>query len=44
MTVRVAARILSSWDARHRRRTVWIGASSGDLRLRTGARVGDGHR
>ncbi|WP_217551865.1 beta-glucosidase [Streptomyces sp. GbtcB6] len=51
VTVRVAARTLSSWDARHHRwtlgtgrRTVWIGASSGDLRLRTGARVGDGHR
>ncbi|MER7179382.1 glycoside hydrolase family 3 N-terminal domain-containing protein [Streptomyces hyaluromycini] len=51
VTVRVAARTLSSWDARHHRwtlgtgrRTVWIGASSGDLRLRTGARVGGGHR
>ncbi|WP_089105555.1 beta-glucosidase family protein [Streptomyces hyaluromycini] len=51
VTVRVAAGTLSSWDARHHRwtlgtgrRTVWIGASSGDLRLRTGARVGGGHR
>ncbi|MFF7985659.1 beta-glucosidase [Streptomyces sp. NPDC007901] len=51
VTVRVAARTLSSWDAgRHRwvlgtgRRTVWVGASSGDLRLRAGARVGGGHR
>ncbi|WP_406433247.1 glycoside hydrolase family 3 C-terminal domain-containing protein [Streptomyces sp. NBC_00631] len=51
LTVRVAARTLSSWDARHHRwtlgtgrRTVWVGASSGDLRLRTDARVGDGRR
>ncbi|MFF7471942.1 glycoside hydrolase family 3 N-terminal domain-containing protein [Streptomyces sp. NPDC008092] len=51
VTVRVAARTLSSWDARHHRwtlgtgrRTVWVGASAGDLRLRTGARVGGGHR
>ncbi|MGW7424131.1 beta-glucosidase [Streptomyces sp. NPDC054813] len=46
VTVRIAARTLSSWDARrHRwtlgtgRRTVWVGASSGDLKLRTSARV-----
>lgn len=46
VTVRVAARTLSSWDAGRRRwtlgtgtRTVWVGAPSGDLRLRTGARV-----
>ncbi|MET9085939.1 glycoside hydrolase family 3 N-terminal domain-containing protein [Streptomyces sp. NPDC004237] len=51
VTVRIAARTLSSWDARrHRwvlgtgRRTVWVGASSGDLRLRAGVRVGGGHR
>ncbi|GGS48908.1 hypothetical protein GCM10010238_43220 [Streptomyces griseoviridis] len=44
VTVRVAARTLSSWDARRHawvpgtgRRTVWLGASSGDLRLRTSA-------
>ncbi|MEU6350770.1 glycoside hydrolase family 3 C-terminal domain-containing protein [Streptomyces sp. NPDC047072] len=46
VTVRVAARTLSSWDAeRHRwvlgsgRRTVWVGASAEDLRLRTGVSV-----
>ncbi|MCG7209363.1 beta-glucosidase family protein [Streptomyces arenae] len=50
VTVRVAPRTLSSWDARrHRwtlgtgRRTVWVGASSGDLRLRTSARVEAAH-
>lgn len=47
VTVRVGARTLSSWDAkRHQwvlgtgRRAVWVGASSGDLRLRTSAEVG----
>ncbi|MGW7236296.1 beta-glucosidase [Streptomyces sp. NPDC054804] len=46
VTVRVAARTLSSWDACRRRwtlgtgrRTVWVGASSGDLKLRTSTRV-----
>ncbi|MEV7435936.1 beta-glucosidase family protein [Streptomyces griseoviridis] len=46
VTVRVAARTLSSWDpSRHGRvlgtgrRTVWVGASSGDLRLRTSVTV-----
>ncbi|MET9388549.1 glycoside hydrolase family 3 N-terminal domain-containing protein [Streptomyces sp. NPDC002928] len=46
VTVRVDARTLSSWDVqRHAwvlgtgRRTVWIGASSRDLRLRTGVEV-----
>ncbi|MEU3840260.1 beta-glucosidase [Streptomyces sp. NPDC028635] len=46
VTVRVAPRTLSCWDtARHDwvlgtgRRTVWIGASSRDLRLRTSAVV-----
>lgn len=47
IAVRVAARTLSSWDAeRHDwvlgtgRRTVWIGASSRDPRLRTNVEVG----
>ncbi|POX47645.1 glycosyl hydrolase [Streptomyces sp. Ru71] len=47
VTVRVAPRTLSCWDtARHDwvlgtgRRTVWIGASSRDLRLSTSAEVG----
>ncbi|MFS8200044.1 beta-glucosidase [Streptomyces sp. CWNU-52B] len=42
ITVRVDARTLSSWDARRHdwvlgtgRRTVWVGASSRELRLRT---------
>jgi len=46
ITVRVAARTLSSWDPeRHDwvlgtgRRDVWVGASAGDLRLRTRAGV-----
>ncbi|MFF1448927.1 beta-glucosidase [Streptomyces sp. NPDC058274] len=46
VTVTVAARTLSSWDAeRHAwvrgtgRRTVWVGSSSRDLRLRTTAEV-----
>ncbi|MFF5103528.1 beta-glucosidase [Streptomyces sp. NPDC000134] len=46
VTVRVTARTLSCWDVRrHRwvpgtgRRTVWVGASAGDLRLRTHAVV-----
>ncbi|MFF3346756.1 beta-glucosidase [Streptomyces sp. NPDC002779] len=46
VTVRVAARTLSSWDAaRHDwvlgtgRRSVWVGASAGDLRLRTSVEV-----
>ncbi|MET7699405.1 glycoside hydrolase family 3 C-terminal domain-containing protein [Streptomyces sp. NPDC005485] len=46
ITVRVEQSTLSSWDVkRHRwvlgtgRRTVWIGASSRDLRLRTNAEV-----
>ncbi|MFE7958243.1 beta-glucosidase [Streptomyces sp. NPDC057413] len=50
VTVRVAPRTLSCWDtARHGwvlgtgRRTVWIGASSRDLRLRLDAAVGDGN-
>ncbi|WP_225839100.1 beta-glucosidase [Streptomyces sp. NK08204] len=46
VTVRVTRRSLSSWDP-HRHgwalgtgpRTVWVGASSGDLRLRTRVRV-----
>ncbi|WP_414497696.1 beta-glucosidase family protein [Streptomyces sp. CRN 30] len=47
ITVRVAARTLSHWDAdRHDwalgtgRRVVWVGASSADLRLRTTGEVG----
>jgi beta-glucosidase len=47
VTVRVGGRTLSSWDPkRHQwvlgtgRRAVWVGASSGDLRLRTSAEVG----
>ncbi|MFJ8059606.1 beta-glucosidase [Streptomyces sp. NPDC096142] len=47
VTVRVAARTLSSWDAKRHawvlgtgRRSVWVGASSGDLRGRTSAEVG----
>ncbi|MEU8759369.1 glycoside hydrolase family 3 C-terminal domain-containing protein [Streptomyces sp. NPDC048659] len=47
VTLRIAARTLSSWDpARHGwvlgtgRRTLWAGASSRDLRLRTEAPVG----
>lgn len=46
VTVRVAERTLSSWDTRKHgwvlgtgRRSVWVGASSGDLRLRTTAEV-----
>ncbi|MET9889717.1 beta-glucosidase [Streptomyces sp. NPDC006465] len=46
ITVRVASRTLSSWDARKHgwvlgtgRRTLWVGASSGDLRLSTAAEV-----
>lgn len=46
VTVRVAARTLSSWDATKHgwvlgtgHRTVWVGASSRDLRLRTTAEV-----
>ncbi|MER5378688.1 fibronectin type III-like domain-contianing protein [Streptomyces sp. NPDC002688] len=46
VTVRVASRTLSSWDAgKHAwvlgtgRRTLWVGASSGDLRLSTAAEV-----
>ncbi|PWI19935.1 glycosyl hydrolase [Streptomyces sp. Act143] len=46
ITVRVAVRTLSSWDPeRHDwvlgtgRRDVWVGASAGDLRLRTRVRV-----
>ncbi|MFD6920505.1 beta-glucosidase [Streptomyces sp. NPDC059944] len=46
VTVRVAARTLSSWDTTKHgwvlgtgRRTVWVGASSRDLRLRTTAEV-----
>ncbi|WP_328869864.1 glycoside hydrolase family 3 C-terminal domain-containing protein [Streptomyces sp. NBC_00287] len=46
VTVRVAARTLSSWDPdRHDwmlgtgRRSVWVGASAGDLRLRTSVEV-----
>jgi beta-glucosidase len=45
--VEVAARTLSSWDPKHHRwvlgtgrRTVWVGASSRDLRLRTSVEVG----
>jgi beta-glucosidase len=47
VTVRVEPRALSSWDPKARDwvlgtgpRTLWIGASSQDLRLRTGVRVG----
>ncbi|MBG0856923.1 fibronectin type III-like domain-contianing protein [Streptomyces spinoverrucosus] len=47
VTVRVDARTLSSWDAeRHDwmpgtgRRSVWVGASSRDLRLRASVEVG----
>ncbi|MFV0137271.1 beta-glucosidase family protein [Streptomyces sp. HMX87] len=47
ITVHIAARTLSCWDPeRHDwvpgtgRRTVWVGASSGDLRLRTSADLG----
>ncbi|MDH6221373.1 beta-glucosidase family protein [Streptomyces pseudovenezuelae] len=46
VTVRVDARTLSSWDAKRHdwvlgtgRRSVWVGASSGDLRLRTNVEV-----
>ncbi|MFJ7300920.1 beta-glucosidase [Streptomyces sp. NPDC099088] len=46
VTVRVAARTLSSWDTKKHgwvlgtgSRTVWVGASSRDLRLRTTAEV-----
>ncbi|MEU6377348.1 glycoside hydrolase family 3 N-terminal domain-containing protein [Streptomyces sp. NPDC046909] len=46
ITVTIAARTLSSWNPKTHdwvlgtgRRTVWIGASSGDLRLRTTAEV-----
>ncbi|MDT9700392.1 glycoside hydrolase family 3 N-terminal domain-containing protein [Streptomyces sp. P17] len=46
VTVRVAARTLSSWDAKRHdwvlgtgRRSVWVGASAGDLRLRTQVEV-----
>ncbi|MFF4836513.1 beta-glucosidase [Streptomyces sp. NPDC001315] len=46
VTVRVDARTLSSWDVKRHawvlgtgRRTVWIGASSRDLRLRTSVEV-----
>ncbi|MGW0767475.1 beta-glucosidase [Streptomyces sp. NPDC002676] len=46
VTVRVTPRSLSSWDARRHGwvlgtgpRTVWVGASSRDLRLRTSVRV-----
>ncbi|MFC8515214.1 beta-glucosidase [Streptomyces sp. NPDC057257] len=45
--VEVSARTLSSWDPKRHdwvlgtgRRTVWVGASSGDLRLRTTVEVG----
>lgn len=47
VTVRVAVRTLSSWDVKRHawvlgtgRRSVWVGASSGDLRGRTSAEVG----
>ncbi|CAL9634449.1 Beta-hexosaminidase [Streptomyces sp. enrichment culture] len=47
VTVRVTSRTLSCWDPRRHdwvlgtgRRAVWIGASSADLRLRTGADAG----
>lgn len=47
VTVRVAARTLSSWDAKRHgwvlgtgRRCVWVGASAGDLRVRTSVKVG----
>ncbi|MCT9080202.1 beta-glucosidase family protein [Streptomyces fulvoviolaceus] len=47
VTVRVAARTLSSWDAKRHgwalgtgRRSVWVGASAGDLRMRTSVKVG----
>ncbi|NGO12656.1 beta-glucosidase [Streptomyces sp. HC44] len=46
VTVRVDKRALSSWDAERDdwvlgtgRRTVWVGASAGDLRLRTAVEV-----
>lgn len=46
VTVRIGERTLSCWDPRRHawvlgtgRRTVWVGASSGDLRLRTGVDV-----
>ncbi|MEW1563760.1 MULTISPECIES: beta-glucosidase [unclassified Streptomyces] len=46
VTVRVSARTLSSWDTKKHgwvlgtgRRTVWVGASSRDLRLRISAEV-----
>ncbi|MGW1214242.1 beta-glucosidase [Streptomyces sp. NPDC002499] len=46
VTVRVDARTLSSWDPKRHgwvlgtgRRAVWVGASSGDLRLRTNVEV-----
>jgi beta-glucosidase len=46
VTVHVDARTLSSWDARRHawvlgtgRRSVWVGASAGDLRVRTSAEV-----
>ncbi|NUS27277.1 MAG: hypothetical protein HOV92_24040, partial [Streptomyces sp.] len=46
VTVRVAARTLSSWDPKRHDwvlgtglRDVWVGASAGDLRLRTRAGV-----
>ncbi|MEU6251951.1 glycoside hydrolase family 3 N-terminal domain-containing protein [Streptomyces sp. NPDC047043] len=47
IAVEVAARTLSSWDPKRHdwvlgtgRRTVWVGASSRDLRLRTSVEVG----
>jgi len=47
VTVEVAARTLSSWDPKRHdrvlgtgRRTVWVGASSHDLRLRASVEVG----
>ncbi|MFI9172351.1 beta-glucosidase [Streptomyces lincolnensis] len=47
VTVRVAARTLSSWDPQRHdwvpgtgRRRVWVGASARDLRLRTSVEVG----
>ncbi|CCK31660.1 glycoside hydrolase family 3 domain protein [Streptomyces davaonensis JCM 4913] len=46
VTVRIAARTLSSWDVKRHgwvlgtgRRTVWVGASAGDLRVRTSVEV-----
>ncbi|MEU3254605.1 glycoside hydrolase family 3 C-terminal domain-containing protein [Streptomyces sp. NPDC006997] len=49
VTVRVAARTLSSWDPAHHawvlgtgRRALWVGASSGDLRLRASVTVRTG--